>query len=177
MEFPRVSTLEIDCIRDESERKTMCRKINELRRERCIMLSSPSQREHWHDETWTMTLMSREICRRFREIFRIIPLATSNPVKWKSTLEYLKKRPETPDRSNPTRCIDASTWESPDRGRVRTRSPNLHTSTPRRNPLDMSHLPEGLKASTGWRGLHHHRDRQDAALRKASPKSSARGWS
>ena len=33
--------VEIDCIRDE---------INELSRERCIMISSPSQREHRHDE-------------------------------------------------------------------------------------------------------------------------------
>ena len=137
--------VEIDSIRDESERKTMCRKINELRRERCIMLSSPAQREHWHDETWTMTPMSRETCRRFWEIFRIIPLATSNPVKWKSTLEYLKKCPETPDRGNPTRCIDASTRESPHRVRAHARSPNMRTSTPQRHPSRHESSPRGLE--------------------------------
>ena len=36
-----------------------------------------------------MTPMSSETCRRFWEIFRIIPLATSSPVRRKSTLEYL----------------------------------------------------------------------------------------
>lgn len=62
---------DIDNIKDEVERKTMCRRINELRRERCVLLSSPSQRERWQDESWTMTPMSRETCRRFWEIFAL----------------------------------------------------------------------------------------------------------
>ena len=56
--------IDIDNIRDDQERKSICRKINELRRERCFQLSSPSQRDHWHDESWTMTPMSRETCRQ-----------------------------------------------------------------------------------------------------------------
>ena len=106
---------DIDNIRDEMERKTMCRKIDELRRERCVLLSTPSQRERWQDESWTMTPMSRETCRRFWEIFRLIPLASPNPVKWKATCEYLKACPEKPDRSsNAGRCVDLSTHETPE---------------------------------------------------------------
>ena len=133
--FPGIH-VEIDSIRDESERKTMCRKINELKRERCIMLSSPAQREHWHDETWTNP----------PPVLGDPPhLAISNPVKWKSTLEYLKKCPETPDRGNPTRCIDASTMESPHRVRAHARSPNMRTSTPQRHPSRHESSPRGLE--------------------------------
>ena len=58
----------------------MCHRINELRQERCVLLSSPSQR-HWEDESWTMTPKSRETCGRFWELFRFIPLAPNNPVE------------------------------------------------------------------------------------------------
>lgn len=119
---PNIRT-DIDNIRDETERKTMCRKINELRRERCALLSSPSQRERWQDESWTFTPMSRETCRRFWEIFRLIPLASPNPVKWKATIEYLKACPEKPDKaSTPARCIDYSTRETRDHGTHQTPS-------------------------------------------------------
>ena len=79
--------VDIDNIRDDQKRKSMCRKMNELRQERCFQLSSPSQGDHWHDESWTMTPMSRETCRRFWDLFLAIPRASTNPVKWKATIE------------------------------------------------------------------------------------------
>eukprot|EP00435_Cladocopium_sp_Y103_P063892 s250_g25.t1 len=140
---PNIRT-DIDNIGCETERKTMCRKINELRRERCALLSSPSQRERWQDESWTFTPMSRETCRRFWEIFRLIPLAPPNPVKWKATIEYLKACPEKPDKaSTPARCIDYSTRETRDHGAHRPPS-NPASPEPTRRQKTATTSPKGL---------------------------------
>ena len=60
----------------------------------------------------------------------MIPLASTNPVKWKATIEYLKHCPEKPDRqSNPSRCIDNSTREQHEPAHTQSsdaRTPNKH---------------------------------------------------
>ena len=141
---PNIRT-DIDNIRDETDRKTMCRKINELRRERCVQLSSPSQRERWQDESWTFTPMSRETCRRFWEIFRLICLASPNPVKWKATLEHLKACPEKPDKSsNTARCIDYTTRETHEHDTRRHSSTPAASPEPTRRRATATTPPKGL---------------------------------
>ncbi|CAJ1435830.1 unnamed protein product, partial [Effrenium voratum] len=95
------------------ERMQMCAKLNTLRRERCVKLASPKQQAHFEDENWTITPMSRLVCSRFWECFRLIPLASTNESKWKATVKYLSKCPEKPEsHGDVSRHMDLSTRPS-----------------------------------------------------------------
>ena len=92
----------------------MCARLNELRRERCRPLCSPSQEKFWDEESWNFVAMSRNCQRHFWDLFRLIPLATSDPTKWKATLAFLKDCPQKPDKpGHAERCnIDLNTRPS-----------------------------------------------------------------
>ena len=78
----------------EHERAPMRMKINDIRRERCKLLSTPKQQAHWDNEGWVITPMSRQCNTHFWQLFRLLPLATTDATKWKATLRYLKDCPE-----------------------------------------------------------------------------------
>jgi hypothetical protein len=100
--------VDIDTLKGQ-DRMIMCGKLNALRRERCVQLASPKQRPHFEDENWTITPMSRHCCAHFWECFRLLPLATTNESKWKSTVKYLSKCPEKPEpQSDVSRHVDVS---------------------------------------------------------------------
>ena len=82
-EAPEDVITDVDTL-PEGRKQEMQAKINSLRRERCSPLCSPSQREFWENESWTMTPMSRAVCKRFWELFRVLPITTTDPAKCSS---------------------------------------------------------------------------------------------
>ena len=87
-------------IRDEEARKKMCIRLNDLRRERCIMLAPQKDRHFWANESWVIQPMSRLTKNHFWEVSRFLPLFTEDVSKWKATLNFLKGCPEKPDNLN-----------------------------------------------------------------------------
>jgi hypothetical protein len=81
----------------QQERIAMAMRINEIRRQRCVQLSTPNTRKHWEDEGYTFVPMSRWTCKHFWAAFRLIPLGTTDPVKWGECKKYLEACPAKPD--------------------------------------------------------------------------------
>ena len=94
----------------EPERAPMRVRLNELRRERCKMLSGPKQQYQWDEQAWVFTPMSRVTSQRFWQLFRIIPLADADPSKWARTIAFLKDSPVKGSsfKSDLTHSIDQS---------------------------------------------------------------------
>ena len=92
---------------EESARMAMYVKLNELRRERCIPLSDPSQQWQWANESWDIVPMSKLCKNRFWELMRVIPLTTPDSTKWSHVVSYLQKCPEKPTfKSDANRHFD-----------------------------------------------------------------------
>ena len=124
-EAPEDVITDVDTL-PEGRKQEMQAKINSLRRERCSPLCSPAQRKFWENESWTMTPMSRAVCKRFWELFRVLPITTTDSAKWANTMSFLKDCPEPVEgRGAMLRHIDFSTQEShapttPERGALAT---------------------------------------------------------
>jgi len=111
-------TVDVDSL-PENERAPMRACLNELRRERCKLLSQPKQQWQWDNQSWVFTPMSREVSQRFWQLFRTIPLCDPDPAKWGRTLTFLKDAPVkgTPFKADSTHAIDHS-------ARTTSRSPS-----------------------------------------------------
>ena len=82
----------------EAQRPAMYAKLNELRRERCMPLSDPTQQQQqWANEAWSLVPMSKITKDHFWEIFRVLPITSADPSKWASALKFLKDCPEKID--------------------------------------------------------------------------------
>ena len=94
-DVPTGIIVDVDSLEKE-QRITMSTKINELRRRRCRLLSTPKARRYWEDENFTFVPMSRITCKHFWEVFRMLPLATTDDSSWKNAVKYLGSCPEAP---------------------------------------------------------------------------------
>ncbi|CAL1157640.1 unnamed protein product [Cladocopium goreaui] len=102
---------DVKSISDKESRMEMCRKINNLRRERIQALATPQAAPFYAEDGMKIVPMSRLTERHFWDVFHRIPLNTTDPVKWKSILKYLDACPEKPRSSPNARDIE---WATPD---------------------------------------------------------------
>ena len=139
----------------EGRKQEMQARINSLRRERCVQLCSPAQRKFWENESWTMTPMSRAVCKRFWDLFRVLPLTTTDPAKWANTMAFLKDCPETAEgKTAMLRNIDFSTQE--------TQAP----STPEREPAHRDVRADSKRGVAGLEALSHASPQKPLSLRE-----------
>ena len=110
---------------DREERLQMCKRLNELRRLRCRPLAPDNQQQYYEEENFTVVPMSMAAKTHFWELFFKIPIATTNPGKWRAVLKHLDSCPEKPEKStNPKRHLetgflpDDADSRLPKRGRV-----------------------------------------------------------
>ena len=94
---------------DQEERMLMCRKLNDLRRERLLPLASPTAVPFYQEDGFKCVPMSRQTERYFWDLF----VATTDAAKWKSVLGHVEQCPEKPKNPPSARDIE---WASPPSG-------------------------------------------------------------
>ena len=81
---------------EKEPRISMSTKINEVRRQRCRLLSTPRARRDWEDESFTFVPMSCITFKHFWEVLRLLPLATTTESSCKNVIKLLGSCPEAP---------------------------------------------------------------------------------
>jgi hypothetical protein len=114
---------------EHADQGAMFGKLCQLRRERCAPLAAPSQTSHWTDESWDTVPMAKHCKTHFWDLFNNIPISTTDPVRWKNVMNFMK---DCPEKSEPRQNVDRFVeWGSVDKG-CRGRSESRHPETPRR---------------------------------------------
>ena len=93
---PHDVVVDIHGIKDKEARMAMCRRLNDLRRERLIPLASPSAKAFYQEDGFKCVPMSRITERHFWDLFHRLPIATTDASKWKAVLKYVESCPEKP---------------------------------------------------------------------------------
>ena len=96
---------------DQEERMLMCRRLNDLRRERLLPLASPTAVPFYQEDGFKCVPMSRQTERYFWDLFHRLPVATTDAAKWKSVLGHVEQCLEKPKNPPSARDIE---WASPE---------------------------------------------------------------
>ena len=111
LEAPPGILVDTQRIADQEERMLMCRRLNDLRRERLLPLASPAAVPFYQEDGFKCVPMSRQTERHFWDLFHRLPLATTDGAKWKSVLRHVEQCPEKPKNPPSARDIE---WASPE---------------------------------------------------------------
>eukprot|EP00435_Cladocopium_sp_Y103_P072278 s266_g39.t1 len=103
--------VDIHSLTDKEQRMSMCRRLNELRRERLLPLATPSAKAFFEEEGFKCVPMSRVTERHFWDLFHRLPLSTTDATKWKAVLKHVDQCPEKPKGSSSSRDVQ---WASPE---------------------------------------------------------------
>ena len=103
--------VDVRSIRDKEQRMAMCKRINELRRDRVRHLASPQAAGFYDEDGTKFVPMSRCTERHFWDVFHKLPMATQDATKWKAILKYLDGCPEKPKAGPTPRDVE---WTSPE---------------------------------------------------------------
>ena len=95
-EAPPDVVVDIDSIRDPTERISMCIRLNELRRDRIRKLAPPRLQPFYDEDGIKIVPMSRSTERHFWETFHKVPLSTTDMARWKIVSRWLDDCPEKP---------------------------------------------------------------------------------
>ena len=103
---------DVKSIMDKDERMSMCRRVNEFRRERLRHLATPQAAAFYEEDSTKIVPMSRVTEWHFWDVFHRLPMSTTDSTKWKAVLKYLDGYPEKPRAaSGSARDVD---WASGD---------------------------------------------------------------
>lgn len=89
----------------------MCRRINDLRRERLQALATPQTSQFYAEDGLKIVPMSRLTEKHFWDLFHKLPITTTDPAKWKSVLKFLDSCPQAPRGPPSSRDVE---WASGD---------------------------------------------------------------
>jgi hypothetical protein len=111
-ECPQGIITDVESIATQDSRISMCKRINELRRERCRSLASPKAVSFYEEDNVKFVPMSRQTERHFWDLFHKLPIATTDATKWKAVLRFLEDCPEkAKGRTDTARCVEFSFQE------------------------------------------------------------------
>ena len=115
---------------EHADQGAMFAKLCQLRRERCGPLAAPAQAPHWIDESWDTVPMAKHCKNHFWDLFNTIPISTTDPIRWKNIMNFMKDCPEKSEPKQDTnRFVEWGTSVNAHRGRSKSRHPE---SSPRR---------------------------------------------
>lgn len=127
--------VDVHSIADKEQRMSMCRRLNELRRERLLPLAPPSAAAFYHEEGFKCVPMSRVTEKHFWDLFHRLPVSTTDASKWKSVLKYIDQCPEKPKAAPTPRDVQ---WASSEL--LEPTLPTAQPSLPVRLPAPASGL-------------------------------------
>lgn len=102
---------DVKSIVDKEARMSMCRRINDLRRERLQALATPQTAQFYAEDGFKIVPMSRLTERHFWDLFHKLPITTTDAVKWKSVLKFLESCPEAPRGPPSSRDVEWASGE------------------------------------------------------------------
>ena len=138
-EPPEGIIVDTKSIKEDDARIKMCMRINELRRERLLPLAAPQNVKYYQAEGTKILALSKIAERHFWDLFRKIPIGTTNVSQWKNVLRYVDDCPEKPLQKEP----DAATCDFGDglKGQASAKE-----ASPPRRALPLATGMEALRA-------------------------------
>ena len=111
LEAPPGMVVDTQSITNQEDRMSMCRRLNDLRRERLAPLASPASAPFYQEDGFKCVPMSRQTERHFWDLFHRLPVATTDASRWKAVLKYVDQCPEKPKSTPTSRDVE---WASAD---------------------------------------------------------------
>ncbi|CAE7700368.1 unnamed protein product, partial [Symbiodinium microadriaticum] len=111
VEAPPGMVVDTQSITNQEDRMSMCRRLNDLRRERLAPLASPASAPFYQEDGFKCVPMSRQTERHFWDLFHRLPVATTDASRWKAVLKYVDQCPEKPKSTPTSRDVE---WASAD---------------------------------------------------------------
>ena len=102
---------DIKSISDKDTRMSMCKRINEMRRERIRALATPQAGPFYEEDSFKIVPMSRVVERHFWDLFHKLPISTTDATKWKSVLKHLDSCPEKAKTAPNSRDVEWASGE------------------------------------------------------------------
>ena len=124
-------------ITNQEDRMSMCRRLNDLRRERLAPLASPASAPFYQEDGFKCVPMSRQTERHFWDLFHRLPVATTDASRWKAVLKYVDQCPEKPKSTPTSRDVE---WASADLQDGPAAAANSPPRTARNQKLRVSRL-------------------------------------
>lgn len=119
LEAPPGLVVDTQSITNQEDRMSMCRRLNDLRRERLAPLASPASAPFYQEDGFKCVPMSRQTERHFWDLFHRLPVATTDASRWKAVLKHVDQCPEKPKSTPTSRDVEWASAELQD-GHVAT---------------------------------------------------------
>ena len=137
LEAPPGMVVDTQSITNQEDRMSMCRRLNDLRRERLAPLASPASAPFYQEDGFKCVPMSRQTERHFWDLFHRLPVATTDASRWKAVLKYVDQCPEKPKSTPTSRDVE---WASADLQDGPAAAANSPPRTARNQKLRVSRL-------------------------------------
>ncbi|CAE7904025.1 unnamed protein product [Symbiodinium necroappetens] len=114
VEAPPGLVVDTQSITNQEDRMSMCRRLNDLRRERLAPLASPASAPFYQEDGFKCVPMSRQTERHFWDLFHRLPVATTDASRWKAVLKHVDQCPEKPKSTPTSRDVEWASAELQD---------------------------------------------------------------